>query len=45
MARYAMVTDLRRCVACHACTVACNGEWDVPPGHARTRVRTTPVAG
>jgi tetrathionate reductase subunit B len=45
MARYAMVTDLRRCVACHACTVACNGEWDVPPGHARTHVRPTPISG
>lgn len=45
MARYAMVTDLRRCVACHACTAACNGEWDVPPGHARTRVRPTPASG
>jgi tetrathionate reductase subunit B len=40
-----MVTDLRRCVACHACTAACNGEWNVPPGHARTRVRPTPVSG
>ena len=45
MARYAMVTDLRKCVGCHACTVACSGEWDVPPGEARTRVKTTPLAG
>lgn len=45
MARYAMVTDLRKCVACHACTAACNAEWGVPPAHARTQVRTTPLSG
>lgn len=45
MARYAMVTDLRKCVACHACTVACSAEWGVPAGQARTHVRTTPLAG
>jgi len=45
MARYAMVTDLRKCVACHACTAACNTEWGVPAGHARTHVHVTPLAG
>jgi tetrathionate reductase subunit B len=45
MARYAMVTDLRKCVACHACTASCNAEWDVPPGQARTHVKQTPLAG
>jgi Fe-S-cluster-containing dehydrogenase component len=40
-----MVTDLRKCVGCEACTVACNAEWGVPPGFARTRVRPTPIAG
>ncbi len=45
MPRYAMVTDLRKCVGCQACTVACNAEWGVPAGFARTHVRPTPVTG
>jgi tetrathionate reductase subunit B len=45
MARYAMVTDLTRCVGCEACTAACSAEWDVPPGHARTRVLPTGPVG
>jgi tetrathionate reductase subunit B len=40
-----MVTDLRKCVGCQACTVACNAEWDIPPGFARTHVRPTPITG
>jgi tetrathionate reductase subunit B len=40
-----MVTDLTRCVGCRACTAACNAEWDVPPGHARTRILPTGAVG
>jgi tetrathionate reductase subunit B len=40
-----MVTDIDKCMACEACTAACNAEWDVPAGHARTRIRATPLVG
>jgi molybdopterin-containing oxidoreductase family iron-sulfur binding subunit len=30
--RWGMVIDVRRCIACHACTVACKAENKTPPG-------------
>ena len=33
--RYAMVVDMKRCVGCAACVVACQVENDVPEGHCR----------
>lgn len=39
MPRYAMVMDMRRCIGCHACAVACKAENRVPIGIFRTQVR------
>ncbi len=36
--RYAMVIDLNRCIGCHACSVACKAEFDVPVGVWRSWV-------
>jgi tetrathionate reductase subunit B len=36
--QYAMVIDTRRCIGCHACTVACKSENDVPLGYSRNWV-------
>jgi tetrathionate reductase subunit B len=35
-----MVMDVRRCIGCHACTVACKAENNVPLGVWRTHIRT-----
>ncbi len=37
--RYGFVIDHNRCIGCHACTVACKEEHDVPVGVFRTWVK------
>ncbi len=39
--QYGMLIDLRRCIGCHACSVACKAEFDVPMGVARSWVEYT----
>jgi Fe-S-cluster-containing dehydrogenase component len=36
---YAFLIDNRRCIGCHACSVACKAEHEVPLGVARTWVK------
>ncbi|HWI62793.1 MAG TPA: 4Fe-4S dicluster domain-containing protein [Symbiobacteriaceae bacterium] len=38
--RYGMLIDLRKCVGCEGCTVACKAENGVALGHFRTRVQS-----
>lgn len=37
--RFAMVIDLRRCTGCHACSVSCKSEFEVPLGVYRSWVK------
>lgn len=41
--QYGFVLDQRRCIGCHACTVACKSENEVPLGDFRTWVKYTEV--
>ncbi len=34
-----MLVDLRRCIGCHACSIACKTEHSLPLGEFRMRVR------
>lgn len=38
--QWVMVMDVRKCIGCHACTVACKAENQVPLGVWRTHIRT-----
>lgn len=39
MVNYGFAIDNRKCIGCHACTVACKSEHDVPIGVNRTHVK------
>ncbi len=41
--QYGFVIDHTSCIGCHACTVACKAENDVPIGNFRTAVKYTEV--
>lgn len=43
MTRWGKVIDHRKCIGCHACTVACKAEHEVPLGVTRTYVKQVEV--
>ncbi len=40
MPNYGFVIDLKKCIGCHACTIACKAEHDIPVGVNRCWVKT-----
>ncbi len=40
MANYGFAIDLRKCIGCHACTIACKAEHQIPIGVNRCWVKT-----
>ena len=40
MPNYGFAIDLRKCIGCHACTIACKSEHDIPVGVNRCWVKT-----
>jgi len=40
VANYGFAIDLRKCIGCHACTIACKSEHEIPVGVNRCWVKT-----
>jgi len=40
MAHYGFAIDLRKCIGCHACTIACKVEHEIPIGVNRCWVKS-----